>query len=593
MSTIIRFISENKEWVFSGIGLFALSGVYGLTKFITKRMLEKSDSDTSYSIKFEDNHSSGIKNNILSDNNSIKIKNGDVMTGANSVKTESGDVYGANSINHQTINYYLPPEEKHVKSWFSERFDILMNALNSSREVGEKEYTVEYVCHLVGIDDINKFKTYLKDGIEPDEGMKERFSNIFGINREWMVFGRGEAPFLSNIELRSKMAMDILEQSDMDDTDEFILITGIEEGERQILVIKKKNKYCYELIPKKFRCHSSVGGTGKSQLVSLYQFIKETRRRGKLHPFAYEASAEQIKQLKEGYIYPKAVIKYKILQSFIDDFLDRDLDVGIDDDLNKVKKIIFCELDSEGCLKQKDNQKMTVNHKGDVSSYSSTTAFFAHRFGKAFPGVRGAKEFSSPQECIERLTILLKQPLSDDNMRDPIWWFRGFSCLPIDEIGICDSNMVLIGNIEMKIKKIVAYSSPTYYRDFVYVETLPLEPTGLYDISNEEINKKSKEGEECVEEYGIWNGNLITRAEYDDGAAVINGHVVDVTDGLVLRERYLTPYNLIICAKYNPINAIGIGGKVKKMMDDILRGTISFEEIIKYIEELPRNERDY
>lgn len=46
----------------------------------------------------------------------------------------------------------------------------------------------------------------------------------------------------------------------------------------------------------------------------------------------------------------------------------------------------------------------------------------------------------------------------------------------------------------------------------------------------------------------------MSRREYDDDAAVIDGKVVDLEHKAKLRNRYLTPYNFIICAHFNSIN---------------------------------------
>lgn len=48
----------------------------------------------------------------------------------------------------------------------------------------------------------------------------------------------------------------------------------------------------------------------------------------------------------------------------------------------------------------------------DIDDFESPNSFFDYRFGKAFPGVRGVKEFGDPKECVDRLEILLRKPLN-------------------------------------------------------------------------------------------------------------------------------------------------------------------------------------
>ena len=65
----------------------------------------------------------------------------------------------------------------------------------------------------------------------------------------------------------------------------------------------------------------------------------------------------------------------------------------------------------------------------------------------------------------------------------------------------------------------------------------------------EDIERNIKQYGYCREEYGFYKDKIaISREEYDDGSAVINGKVTD-TKGSKLRVRYLSSYNFIIAAK--------------------------------------------
>ena len=93
------------------------------------------------------------------------------------------------------------------------------------------------------------------------------------------------------------------------------------------------------------------------------------------------------------------------------------------------------------------------------------------------------KEFNNPKECVDRLEILLRNPLNRNkkNMTDPIWWLRGSSNNEISSFERLDSERFLVDGKQLKVKKIVVYSSLAYYKKFVYVETSPEEATGLYE----------------------------------------------------------------------------------------------------------------
>jgi hypothetical protein len=70
----------------------------------------------------------------------------------------------------------------------------------------------------------------------------------------------------------------------------------------------------------------------------------------------------------------------------------------------------------------------------------------------------------------------------------------------------------------------------------------------------------------CFEEYAIFDGHLIARAEYDDGATVIDRKVIDIVHQACIRIRYLTSYNFIICAKWNPLNETKYDSKIQEII---------------------------
>lgn len=234
----------------------------------------------------------------------------------------------------------------------------------------------------------------------------------------------------------------------------------------------------------------------------------------------------------------------------------------------------------------------TFEMQNDIKNFENSTTFFQHRFAKAFPGVRGMKEFSDPKICIERLQILLKKPLTDRKLTDPIWWFRGLDNLPVESTKTEDDSVFIMNNDRLKIKRIIVYAAPTYYKEFVYVETYAEKPSGVYDINEQIKTEHIKQQGYDSEEYAEWNGHVITRAEYDDGAAEINGGVVSLNGEAEIRRRFLTPYNFIICAKFNPINKSEYDDILKKLLDGMLNGNNTIENVIDFINELPRHSAD-
>jgi hypothetical protein len=222
-----------------------------------------------------------------------------------------------------------------------------------------------------------------------------------------------------------------------------------------------------------------------------------------------------------------------------------------------------------------------------------STVFFSDRLAQAFPGQRGLMWYEA-KTAVERFRILFQEPLrfksgGYDCMGDPIWWFRGNSALFIDRFRPLSKTKVLMGHEELELKRIAVYISDLYYKSFVYVEAKGEKQTGLYDFKQEDINRHIDKLGYSYEEYGLLGKKPIKRTQYDDGAAVINGKVVDATKA-ELRVRFLSAYNFIVAAKQSPYNSTRFQTECNKTFDDILQGKMKVELFFQYLETFKKDE---
>ncbi|WKD85124.1 hypothetical protein KCTC32516_00463 [Polaribacter huanghezhanensis] len=242
--------------------------------------------------------------------------------------------------------------------------------------------------------------------------------------------------------------------------------------------------------------------------------------------------------------------------------------------------------------KKKEPQLQTI--------HEHSTVLFSDRMAAAFPGIRDITWFNNPVKAVDRLDILLKQPLrfksqSSESDSDPIWWWRGGSALFIEKFKRIGKKRVLMGIKQLKIKRIAAYHGDSYYKDFVYVEVEGEKSTGLYNYTKEDIQRHVESIGFSCEEYGViknWFGwsTPITREEYDDGAAVIRGRVKDMMEAK-LRLRYLTKFNFIIAAKGSPYNSRKFCLHSKRYFDGILKNDIEPNEFFAFLKDFNKNER--
>lgn len=213
-----------------------------------------------------------------------------------------------------------------------------------------------------------------------------------------------------------------------------------------------------------------------------------------------------------------------------------------------------------------------------------STSFFWSRMGKAFPGVRGLKWFDDPVQAVERLEILFG-PNYREGMGAPIWWWRNGET-GVEAFRKLSDTQVLLGPDEYEIKRIAAYSSEAYYRAFVYVETEPM--PSVFEDPESRIQQQLSFRDYADEEYGLFRGRVISRQEFDDGAAEINRKAIDTQGEAKLRVRCLTKFNFLLAAQGSAINNNRFDQARTAFLKEILAGRVQVEDLAKAIELLPK-----
>ena len=237
--------------------------------------------------------------------------------------------------------------------------------------------------------------------------------------------------------------------------------------------------------------------------------------------------------------------------------------------------------------------------------YVSSDRIFFDRMCDAFPGHRNAEEIDDPDSAIDRLEVLLRDPLRADNpdkqtrYRHPFYWVRGSLDLPIKQFERLNERRCLIDHKDIEISRLVSVRCfDSGERDFVYIEVEADEPADCYKEEYTEIpiedklrQRDSHDGIRAYhieEEYGLWNGHEITRGQYDDGAAIVNGELVSTIGEAELRSHYVTRTNFLITAQKNVVSHRNYQRKYTGIMNAILKGEASLEELIALVGDTPR-----
>lgn len=237
-----------------------------------------------------------------------------------------------------------------------------------------------------------------------------------------------------------------------------------------------------------------------------------------------------------------------------------------------------------------------------IKATEESTVFFARRMAEAFPGVRGVCEFSDRKEINKRLSILLQAPLKfeqglDRADTDPVWFFRAGAAEDIQSFLRIGNNKVLMNTDELLIKRIVVYrDSGRYYGQYVYVEVEADKPCGCYshneDTMKYMVDKRGYYDEEFAVFKPFWYlpERKITRQEYDDGSAMVNGKPMRLHGRAELRLRYLTSYNFILAAKFSPFNCREFDRTSGEYFKGMLNGTISVKQFDEYMMAFPKRD---
>lgn len=224
------------------------------------------------------------------------------------------------------------------------------------------------------------------------------------------------------------------------------------------------------------------------------------------------------------------------------------------------------------------------------------TDFFAERFAQTFPGLRSVTWFDDPAAIAMRLDKLFEAPL-DFAEGTPIWWLRGSSNLHIEKYRRLDERLILLNWEELRVRRIAACPNQVYQRVFVYLEAEGMPPTGLYPDDGERTRRLHDLQGYSTEEYAIFDEHhLLTRDEYDDGAALIDGKLVDTRGKTELRVRHLSPYNIVIAANGSPLNNSKYDERLESHLNEALKSDVDatrvLDQIIDELWKLPVRGRD-
>lgn len=252
--------------------------------------------------------------------------------------------------------------------------------------------------------------------------------------------------------------------------------------------------------------------------------------------------------------------------------------------------------------KIKDRIIKKENNPSEEYAFDDPIIYFCERMSKAFHGKRGLVTYTKRKDIKRCLDILFESPLNlkstDGNGSYSVfWWFRGHSAAAIDNYKWLGGRHFLIEIMELNIRKIVAYVDPSgrYYGQYLYIETDADKATGFYPSSTEiNIENHKRTSGYYSEEYGIFKlykfiKKKVSRQEYDDGHTSFLWKTVSPRhNDSELRERFLTPYNLIISSQHSSFNCTQFDIDSTSYFNNLLQKKITIEQFDEFMKRFPK-----
>lgn len=225
---MVGWIVENKEWLFSGAGLFAFTLI---RSFFVKS--KKQDSP-------KESHSLEVQNEEADPSN---------------LKTE------------------LTETDKVAK-----RFCTVLELMNEGRRY--TKFTIPQLAQLMKLHKISELENVFTGEDEPTFLFIEDFAKTFGVNAAWLTEGKG-APFLNELDTFSD-PLDYLPLIEELKPEGIYFVRENSDTAPAFMILELTN-WKYFILQRTWHISDVVGAGGQRQLYSFYALIKELRDKRGLH----------------------------------------------------------------------------------------------------------------------------------------------------------------------------------------------------------------------------------------------------------------------------------------------------------------------
>lgn len=199
---------------------------------------------------------------------------------------------------------------------------------------------------------------------------------------------------------------------------------------------------------------------------------------------------------------------------------------------------------------------------------------FARRLTRVYPGARGVVHINQTP-VMDRLF----RELADVGRADHVIWTRGLGWGDIRSLARTLGGDWILDHTEMRVTDAWLHQ-PVANNDhqFVLVRSAALPPFGLRPVPNSDHD-----------EAAWFRGRYISREQYDDGAAEIDGEVVPLNGEADIRVRHLAPRYYFIAPKFGALNTHGAERVVASIVEAMESGDSVDAALLEPLGKLPRH----
>jgi len=216
---------------------------------------------------------------------------------------------------------------------------------------------------------------------------------------------------------------------------------------------------------------------------------------------------------------------------------------------------------------------------------------FAEALGSCFPKLGMGVAFTDDKIRIDRFI----DKLSEHDFDSYLWWTDGEGDMYFKFTRLSDGAWLMgdgKNGEEVRIKSIWVAKSTSVYADVVLLTMEPMPTFGVYEERKIDLEAYEKLGLTPSEEAALVDDlYYVTRAEFDNGYAEVDGKVIDLKEHKsVVRTRYLDSYSIFIGTSFHNVLQMKSEDSIRAFIKQYRRGEgITREVFAGFADSIRRN----